>query len=97
MKVGTDGYTYELIEDFAKLPEGQTFGLISRLTTDSQNRLYVFQRKDPAVLVFVHGGSWRSIPDCRSSGLENADGRKRCAARALVRRLASPAADGSDD
>ena len=49
MKVGSNGYTYELVEDFAKLPEGETFGLISRLTTDSEDRLYVFQRKDPAV------------------------------------------------
>ena len=58
MKVGTDGYTYELVENFAKLPEGQTFGLISRLTTDSQDRLYVFQRKDPAVLVFDRDGKF---------------------------------------
>jgi hypothetical protein len=58
MKVGSDGYTYELAENFAKLPEGQTFGLISRLTTDSQDRLYVFQRKDPAVLVFDREGNF---------------------------------------
>ena len=45
MKVGSNGYEYELVEDFAKLPEGETFGLISRLTTDSQDRLYVFQRR----------------------------------------------------
>lgn len=58
MKVGSDGYTYELVEDFAKLPEGETFGLISRLTTDSRDRLYVFQRKDPAVLVFDRDGKF---------------------------------------
>src|SRR5918912_1489412 len=58
MKVGSNGYTYELVENFAKLPEGQTFGLISRLTTDSQDRLYVFQRKDPAVLVFDRDGKF---------------------------------------
>src|SRR5688500_1256125 len=58
MKTGTGDYTYELIDDFAKLPEGETFGLISRVTTDSQNRLYVFQRKDPAVLVFDQNGKF---------------------------------------
>lgn len=58
MKTGTGEYTYELIDDFAKLPEGQTFGLISRVTTDSQSRLYVFQRKDPAVLVFDSHGKF---------------------------------------
>ena len=58
MEVGAGKYTYELIEDFAKLPEGESFGLISRVTTDSQNRLYVFQRKDPAVLVFDQDGKF---------------------------------------
>ena len=58
MKVGSNGYTYELVEDFAKLPAGESFGLISRLTTDSRGRLYVFQRKDPAVLVFDADGKF---------------------------------------
>ena len=41
MKVGTGPYTYELVENFAQMPEGETIGLISRVTTDSQNRLYI--------------------------------------------------------
>ena len=60
MKVGTGKYTYELVENFAKLPEGETFGVISRVTTDSQNRLYVFQRKDPAVMIFDKDGKFQS-------------------------------------
>ena len=60
MKVGAGLYTYELVENFARLPEGETFGLISRVTTDSQKRLYVFQRKDPAVLVFDQNGKYLS-------------------------------------
>ena len=74
MEVGAGGYTYELIEDFAKLPEGETFGLISRVTTDSQDRLYVFQRKDPAVLVFDRDGtflrSWGAGEFKRAHGLK---------------------------
>ena len=63
MKVGSGEYTYELIEDFAKLPEGQSFGLISRVTADAEGRLYVFQRKDPAVLIFGREGNFqRHIP-----------------------------------
>jgi DNA-binding beta-propeller fold protein YncE len=58
MKVGSNGYTYELVEDFAKLPAGESFGLISRLTTDSKGNLYVFQRKDPPVLVFDSAGKF---------------------------------------
>ena len=60
MKVGTGPYTYELEENFAKMPEGETIGLISRVTTDSQNRLYIFQRKDPAVLIFDKDGKFVS-------------------------------------
>ncbi len=43
-QVGTDKYTYELIHDFFKLPEGQSFGLVSRVAADAQDRVYVFQR-----------------------------------------------------
>ncbi len=77
MKVGSNGYTYELVEGFAKLPEGETFGLISRLTTDSQGRLYVFQRKDPAVLIFDSDGkflgSWGSGQFKRPHGFKIVD------------------------
>jgi DNA-binding beta-propeller fold protein YncE len=60
MKVGAGDYTYERVENFARLPEGESFGLISRVATDSDNRLYVFQRKDPAVLVFDRNGTLAS-------------------------------------
>ena len=77
MKVGSNGYTYELVEGFAKLPEGEAFGLISRLTTDSQGRLYVFQRKDPPVVVFDSNGkflrSWGSEQFKRPHGFRIVD------------------------
>jgi sugar lactone lactonase YvrE len=57
-QVGTGEPTYELIRDFLKLPEGQTFGLVSRVATDSQDRVYVFQRKDPPVVVFDRDGKY---------------------------------------
>ena len=59
-QVGNGKYTYELICDFAKLPAGESFGVISRVATDSLDRLYVFQRKDPAVLVFDPNGEFLS-------------------------------------
>ena len=55
-QVGTGNHTYELIRDFLKLPDGQSFGLVSRVATDSQDRVYVFQRKDPPVVVFDRDG-----------------------------------------
>src|SRR5688572_3609299 len=57
-QVGTGKYTYERIDDFPKLPAGQEFGVVSRVATDSQDRLYVFQRKDPPVMVFDRDGKY---------------------------------------
>jgi DNA-binding beta-propeller fold protein YncE len=58
--VGTGDYTYELIENWAKLPQGQTFGNTSAVATDSQDRVYVFQRKDPPIMVFDPDGNYLS-------------------------------------
>src|SRR5579859_3011033 len=57
-KVGTGSYTYELIRDFLKLPAGKTFGLVSRVAADAQDRIYVFQRQDPPVVVFDRDGKY---------------------------------------
>ena len=55
--VGTGEYRYTLIEDWAKLPAGETFGMVSAIATDSQDRVYAFQRKDPPVVVFDREGN----------------------------------------
>src|SRR5579884_3601487 len=57
-KVGAGNYTYEVIRDFFKLPAGQSFGLVSRVAADAQDRIYVFQRKDPPVVVFEADGKY---------------------------------------
>jgi DNA-binding beta-propeller fold protein YncE len=57
-QTGTDTRAYELIRDFLKLPNGEKFGLVSRVATDSQDRVYVFQRKDPPVVVFDRDGTY---------------------------------------
>lgn len=54
----TGSATYERIPDFLKLPDGQRFGIVSRVATDAQDRIYVFQRKDPPVLVFDPDGRY---------------------------------------
>ncbi len=50
--VGTGKYTYTLIQDWAKLPPGETFAMVSAVATDSQDRVYGFQRKDPPIVIF---------------------------------------------
>ncbi len=55
--VGTGEFTYEAIMDWAKLPEGETFETVSAVATDSQDRVYAFQRKDPPVMIFDRDGN----------------------------------------
>src|SRR5437588_5432189 len=57
-QMGTGKYTYELVRDFCKLPAGQEFGLVSRVAADDQDRIYVFQRKDPPVVIFDRDGKY---------------------------------------
>jgi NHL repeat len=55
-QAGTGKYTYEIIRDFFKSPDGEPFGLVSRVAADNQDRIYVFQRRDPPVVVFDRNG-----------------------------------------
>jgi len=57
-QLGTGKYTYELIPDFLKSPDGEPFGLVSRVAADGQDRIYVFQRRDPPVVVFDRDGKY---------------------------------------
>ena len=55
--LGSGHYTYTLQENWAKLPEGETFAMVSAIATDSQDRVYAFQRKEPPVLIFDRDGN----------------------------------------
>jgi hypothetical protein len=57
-EVGTGKYVYSLSDDWAKLPAGMRFGRVSDVGIDSQDRVYVFQRTDPPVLVFDREGTY---------------------------------------
>src|SRR3989454_5758608 len=58
--VGTGKYTYTLIQDWAKLPPGESFAMVSAMATDSQDRVYAFQRKDPPIVIFDRDGKYLS-------------------------------------
>ena len=58
--VGSGKYTYELVQDFPRLPDGETLGVVSTVATDSQDRVYVFQRTDIPVMVFDRDGNYLS-------------------------------------
>ena len=57
-RLGTGKHTYEVVRDWPKMPKGETLGVVSRVVTDSQDRVYVFQRKDPPVVVFDRDGNY---------------------------------------
>jgi hypothetical protein len=56
--VGSGNYTYKLIQDWPKLPSGMTLGAVSAIATDSQDRVYIFNRQDPPVVVCAPDGSF---------------------------------------
>lgn len=58
VSVGSGKYSYQLIQDWAKLPPGETFGVVSAVATDSDDRVYAFQRKDPPVVIFDRNGTY---------------------------------------
>ena len=43
--LGSGHYTYTLEENWAILPAGETFAMVSAIATGSQDRVYAFQRK----------------------------------------------------
>src|ERR671914_15945 len=56
--VGSGTYTYQLVQDWPKLPSGMTLGPVSAIATDSQDRVYIFNRKDPPVVVCDKDGNY---------------------------------------
>ena len=57
MILGTGDDRWEVVYPFGNLPEGWTYGNVSHVATDSQNRVYVYQRKDPPMLIFDTDGN----------------------------------------
>ena len=57
--VSSGPYTYDIVESWAKLPQGWTFGILVGVAVDSQERVYVcHQRNDPPILVFDREGNY---------------------------------------
>ena len=57
--IGTAPYRYEVMENWARLPEGWSYGRVTGVAVDSQERLYVCQQLvDPPILVFDKDGNF---------------------------------------
>ncbi len=57
MLYGTGKYTYELVDGWAKCPEGWSFIDVGGLSIDSQDRVYVLNRGTHPVMVFDREGN----------------------------------------
>jgi len=57
MSYGKGKYTYELVDGWAKCPEGWSFIDACGLSVDSQDRVYVFNRGAHPVMVFDREGN----------------------------------------
>ena len=75
--VGSGGYTYRVVADWAKLPPGWTFKDVAAVATDSQDRVYVFNRGEHPMIVFDRDGnmlsSWGEGLFHRAHGLHVAE------------------------
>ncbi len=70
--IGTGAYRYQYQADWAQLPPGQTFQTPSAVAVDSLDRVYVFQRHGPTVLVFDREGRLLASWPRRDGELEDA-------------------------
>ena len=55
--VGSGDYVYEVIHPFGRLPVDMTMGNTSHVAVDSRDRVYVYRRAEPPVLVFDGDGN----------------------------------------
>ena len=58
--LGTGGHVYEAIHPFGILPQGMEMGNAAHVVTDSADRVHVYRRGDPPVLVFDGDGNYLS-------------------------------------
>ena len=58
MEYGTGKYRYELVDDWAKLPDGESFFDIGGISIDSSDRLYIFNRGRRPMMVFDSEGKF---------------------------------------
>ena len=70
--IGMGDYVYRYQPGWARLPAGMAFQTPSAVAVDSQDRVYVFQRHGPPVLVFDSGGGFLTAWPRRDGELEDA-------------------------
>ena len=54
--VGDGDFKYELIENWAKLPDGWVFTQVGAVAVDENDDVYVFNRSEHPIIVFNRDG-----------------------------------------
>jgi DNA-binding beta-propeller fold protein YncE len=71
--LGSGGHRYQVMENWAQLPEGWEFKDVAAVACDSQDRVYVFNRGEHPMMVFERDGkflrSWGEGTFPRAHGL----------------------------
>ena len=70
--IGMGDYVYDYVGDWARHPAGQSFQNPSAVAVDSFDRVYVFQRQGPPILVFDREGHFLAPWPRREGELEDA-------------------------
>lgn len=58
MQVGYGSYRYEVIADWARLPDQWSFGWIPSVAVDSRDRVHVYSRSEHPMVVFDRDGNF---------------------------------------
>ena len=58
-EIGTGQYRYEVVDHWGQLPDGWTFGVVTGVAVDSEDRVYICQQQqDPPIVVFDRLGNY---------------------------------------
>ena len=55
---GSGGFRYEVAQGWEQLPQGLRFGEVAGVAVDSNDRVYVFHRGEPPVIIFERDGTF---------------------------------------
>ena len=56
--LGSGNFKYEVIEDWAHLPDGWSFRDVAAVAVDHKDRVYVFNRGEHPMMVFDRDGKF---------------------------------------
>ena len=61
VRIGSGYHTYELVEDWGKLPAGNQYGIGCGIAVDGKDRVYVLTRTKPGLVIFDRKGKLLEI------------------------------------